>query len=32
MKKSLAIDTLRFAKRLEEAGTPRPTADAMATR
>ena len=30
MKKSLAIDTLRFAKRLEEAGTPRPTADAMA--
>ena len=30
MKKSLAIDTLRYAKRLEEAGTPRPTADAMA--
>ena len=30
MKKSLAIDTLRFAKRLEEAGTPRSTADAMA--
>ena len=30
MKKSLAIDTLRFAKRQEEAGTPRSTADAMA--
>ena len=30
MKKSLAIDTLRYAKRLEEAGVARPTADAMA--
>ena len=30
MKKSLAIDTLRYAKRLEEAGMARPTADAMA--
>ena len=30
MKKSLAIDTLRYAKRLEEAGVARPKADAMA--
>ena len=30
MKKPLAIDTLRYAKKLEEAGVARPKADAMA--